>query len=89
MPLGLRRKRPPRFAPENRAARLFAAAQGLRQRLDSPPVVFWRRSRARLLEAAREVLEGEAYASAREEGRGMSLQQAVEYALDQEQAPKD
>jgi tetratricopeptide (TPR) repeat protein len=66
-----------------RAARLFAAAQGLRQRLDISPVVFWRRSRARLLEAARDVVEGEAYAPAREEGRAMSLEQAVEYALEE------
>jgi tetratricopeptide (TPR) repeat protein len=36
-----------------RAARLFAAAQELRHSLNIAPIVFWRRSRARLLEAAR------------------------------------
>jgi tetratricopeptide (TPR) repeat protein len=67
-----------------RAARLFAAAQGLHQSLRVPAVVFWRRSRARLLEAARGVLEGEAYARAREEGRAMSLEAALDYALEAE-----
>jgi hypothetical protein len=64
-----------------RAARLFAAAEGLRQSRGIPPFVFWRRSQARLVEAAREVLESEAYTPAREEGQAMSLEQAVEYAL--------
>jgi hypothetical protein len=71
-----------------RAARLFAAAQALRQNVGLPVMVWWRRSRARLIEAAREVLETSEYDGAREEGRTMSLEQAVEYALDQGQAPK-
>ena len=70
-----------------RAARLFAAAQGLRQSLDIVPFVWWQRSLARLLTGAREVLEGEAYAPAREQGRAMSLEQAVAYALDAEAEP--
>jgi tetratricopeptide (TPR) repeat protein len=65
-----------------RAARLFAAAQALRQSGGLPVMVWWRRSRTRLLEAARDVVEGEAYAPAREEGRAMSLEQAVAYALE-------
>jgi hypothetical protein len=44
-------------------------------------MVWWRRSRARLLEAAREVLDGDQYVQARQEGGAMSLEQAVEYAL--------
>jgi hypothetical protein len=65
-----------------RVARLFAATQALRQSEGLPVMIWWRRSRARLLEAACEVLESEAYTSAREEGRALSLEQAVEYALE-------
>jgi hypothetical protein len=64
-----------------RAARLFAAAQELRQSLNISPIVFWRRSRTRLLEAARGVVEGNEYDQARQEGRAMTLEQALEYAL--------
>jgi tetratricopeptide (TPR) repeat protein len=64
-----------------RAARLFAAAQTLRRSGGLPVMVWWRRSRARLLEAAREVLDGDQYVQARQEGGAMSLEQAVEYAL--------
>jgi hypothetical protein len=53
----------------------------LRQCPGAPTIVWWRRSRARLIEAARDVLEASDYDAAREEGRAMTLEQAVEYAL--------
>jgi hypothetical protein len=43
----------------------------------------WWRFQARVLGTARELLEGEACAQAREQGRVMSLEQTVEYALDE------
>jgi hypothetical protein len=67
-----------------RAARLLAAAEGLRRGLRVPVTLWWRRSRARLMDAARESLESQEYARAREEGRAMSLEQAVAYARNEE-----
>jgi hypothetical protein len=67
-----------------RAARLFGAAQGLSQSLGIPVPMWWQRFHARLLTAAREVLEGENYVKAREQGRAMSLEQAIEYATARE-----
>jgi hypothetical protein len=66
-----------------RAARLFGAAEGLRQRMNVPVTVWWRRSRARLLEAAREMLEDDDCVHAQQDGRAMSLEQALAYALEE------
>jgi hypothetical protein len=44
---------------------------------------WWLASQKRLREAAGDVLEAEAYAQAREEGRAMTLDQALVYALEE------
>jgi hypothetical protein len=67
-----------------RAACLFAAAQALRQSGGLPVMVWWRRSRTRLLEAASEVLEANEYAGARAEGQAMSLTKALANALSED-----
>jgi predicted ATPase/DNA-binding SARP family transcriptional activator len=75
-------------AAMTRAARVFGAAQCLRQSLSVTGPGFWRRSRARLLEAAREIMESEMYAGAREEGCAMGLEEAVAYALEETQSSR-
>jgi predicted negative regulator of RcsB-dependent stress response len=70
-----------------RAACLWGAAEGLRRSLDIPVTLWWRRSRARILAAAREVFEGDDYVRAQEQGRAMSLEQALGYALERDAAP--
>jgi predicted ATPase len=63
------------------AARLAGAAAALRERLGTAQPRNLRDWLERRLEPARAALGGEAYARARAEGRGMSAEQAVAYAL--------
>lgn len=63
------------------AVRLLAAAAAVRETISELPSLSRRDILDRLLETARAKLGGEAYAAAWAEGRAMSLDQAVEYAL--------
>jgi tetratricopeptide (TPR) repeat protein len=65
-----------------RAARLGGAAEALRRLIGAPlPGVEQRKTRDRQLAPAREALGEEAFARAWADGQAMTLEQAVEYAL--------
>jgi tetratricopeptide (TPR) repeat protein len=65
-----------------RAARLMGAAEALRQALRLPAPSHWRRPRERIEEAVRAAALEQELAVAWAEGRAMSLDQAIEYALE-------
>jgi non-specific serine/threonine protein kinase len=64
-----------------RAARLFGAVDRLYADPNLPKQGWWPPLQQRLRDAARDILESAAYAKAREEGRAMTLEQAIAYAL--------
>jgi predicted ATPase/DNA-binding XRE family transcriptional regulator len=73
----------------HRAARLFGAAEALRERTGSTATVPpWRELHERHLEALRTRLDAEELAAAWAEGRSMTSEQAVAYALEGEEANK-
>ena len=63
-----------------RAARLLGAAEALAATLDRSLPVALPAEYVRTVEAAHAALSEEAFAAAREEGRAMTLEQAVAYA---------
>jgi len=66
----------------HRAARLFGAAEALREALGAPVLWFQRQSYAQGVAALRAWLDDAACAAAWAEGRGMTLEQAIAYALE-------
>jgi predicted ATPase/class 3 adenylate cyclase/Tfp pilus assembly protein PilF len=64
-----------------RAARLWGAAQSLREAIGTPPLPEERKEDERDQAAVREALGEAAFAAAWAEGRAMTLEQAIEYAL--------
>src|SRR5436309_1522975 len=75
-----------RVVPE-RAARLWGAAESLRQSLGLPLPPNEREEYDRHRSAAREALGEEAFAGAWAEGRAMTSEQAIDYALDRDGEP--
>jgi tetratricopeptide (TPR) repeat protein len=71
------------LAEPSRAARLFGAAEALREVDRSQPVLARRREIERNLVAARAQLDPDAWDAAWAEGRAMTLEQAVAYALEE------
>ncbi len=73
-------------AEEERAARLLGAADGLRKVVGPPPrpqPTAWQRDRGeRTLGSVRAALGDARFTAARAEGRAMSLERAIAYALD-------
>jgi predicted ATPase/class 3 adenylate cyclase len=65
-----------------RAARLFGATEALRQPIQAPVPGHERLDYESRVAAAREALGAEAFAAAWEEGRAMTLEQAIAYALE-------
>jgi non-specific serine/threonine protein kinase len=70
-----------------RAARLFGAGEGLREALGFHHVPFFEALREPYLAAARSRLEEEAWKAEWAEGRAMTLEEAVKYALAKEAEP--
>jgi non-specific serine/threonine protein kinase len=64
-----------------RAARLFAAAAALHQRVGAPPHPPWRAGHERYVASRRAALGEENFAAAWGEGRALSLDAAIAYAL--------
>ena len=71
-------------AQPERAARAWAAAEALREEIGSPLTPNDREEYDRNVAAAREALDAEAFAAAWAEGRAMTLEQAIAYALKEE-----
>jgi predicted ATPase/DNA-binding SARP family transcriptional activator/DNA-binding CsgD family transcriptional regulator len=69
-----------------RAARLFGAGEALREAIGASQVPFYLVDHARGVATARAGLGEEDFAAAWAEGRAMTVEQAVEYALSSEQA---
>jgi DNA-binding CsgD family transcriptional regulator len=67
-----------------RAAKLFGAAQALREATGFPLEPAMRELAEPFLVGARSQLEGGAWSAAWEEGRAMSMETAIEYALSEE-----
>jgi hypothetical protein len=67
-----------------RPVRLHAAAQALRDAIGKPVAPSRRAEHQRELAAARAALGKQAFAAAWAEGRAMTLEQAVAYALDEQ-----
>ena len=65
-----------------RAARLFSASEALQAAISAPTWPAERAALERNLAVARAQLDESAWAKARQEGRGMSMEQAIEYALE-------
>ncbi|MBI3741839.1 MAG: tetratricopeptide repeat protein [Chloroflexi bacterium] len=73
-----------------RAARLFGAAESLREKLGTPLVPIERKEYESYLTSARAQLDESTFNAAWNEGRAMSMEQAVEYAMEEKsQIPKD
>jgi DNA-binding CsgD family transcriptional regulator len=72
----------------SRAARLFGAAASLREAIGAPRPPAFRGYCERDLATARRQLDETSFANARTEGRAMSLQTAIEYALEQPTRPE-
>jgi len=72
----------------DRAARLFGAAQALREKMGIPLEPSDRAEYERTVAAARAALGDEAFAAAWAEGRAMSWQEAMVYALGEEEGPE-
>ncbi len=75
-------------AAPRRAARLWGAVDALRQEIGYPRTVHDRIAYERQVQPVRAILTAEAFDQAWDEGRAMSLDDAVRYALD-EQAGRD
>jgi non-specific serine/threonine protein kinase len=69
-----------------RAARLWGATEALREATDNPWVLFERRLHEPYLTAARSRMDEAEWTEAREEGRAMTLDEAISYALEGEEA---
>jgi hypothetical protein len=69
-------------ADHERAARLFGAVEALREASGTREAFFWRAINDRDLADVRASLGDETFAAAWAEGRAMTLEQAVAYALD-------
>jgi non-specific serine/threonine protein kinase len=65
-----------------RAVRFAGAGESLLATADTVPIPLYQVAVTEALDAARAALAEEAYAAARAEGRAMTLEQAVTYALD-------
>ena len=72
------------YGRPGKAARLWGAAETLREHLDAPLSPVERLECDRLIAAARAALGAEAFAAAWAEGRALSLEQALSYALEDE-----
>jgi DNA-binding CsgD family transcriptional regulator len=68
-----------------RAVRLWAAEESLREAMDIPRMPAELSFYGRYFEAARAQLDDAAWETARSEGRAMSMEQATEYALTEEE----
>jgi hypothetical protein len=71
---------------ERRAARLWGAAGALRQATDNPWLLFERRLHEPYLAAARSRMEEAEWSEAWQEGLAMTLDEAVSFALEEEEA---
>ena len=71
---------------DRRAARLWGAAEALREATDNPWVLFESRLHEPYLTAARSRMEEAEWTEAWEEGRAMTLDEAISYALEGEEA---
>src|SRR3712207_5509481 len=72
-----------------RSGRLVGAAEGLHEAVGVPVYVYYEPHRSmyeRTVAAVRSQLGGEAFEAARERGREMTFEQAVEYALEREES---
>lgn len=67
-----------------RAAVLLGAAEALREAVKVPPPPFIRDSYDSLVASLKEALPGEVFQSAWAEGRGMDLERAIEFAMEDE-----
>ena len=67
-----------------RALRIFAFEDGLRQTLSSPQPAAEQKIQDGYIAAARSVLSTENFAQAWAEGRAMSLERAIDYALNEQ-----
>lgn len=65
-----------------RAARLWGAATALREEIGAPLAPHWRDEYDRIEAAARQALDEEVFSTAWAQGREMTLNQAIEYALE-------
>src|SRR5262249_34525659 len=70
-------------AQPERAARLFGAAEALREAMGAPLPPADRPEHARAVASARTALGDEAFAAAWVEGRALSMEAAITYALEQ------
>jgi predicted ATPase/DNA-binding CsgD family transcriptional regulator len=75
-------------AQPSRATRLFGAAASLREAIGAPRPPAFRAYCERDLATARRQLDATSFTKARTEGRAMSLQAAIEYALEQSTRPE-
>jgi predicted ATPase/transcriptional regulator with XRE-family HTH domain/Tfp pilus assembly protein PilF len=64
-----------------RAARLFGAAEALREAISSPLPPYMRPEQERFITAARRALRDAAFSASRQVGRAMPLDQAIAFAL--------
>ncbi|HEY7035949.1 MAG TPA: tetratricopeptide repeat protein [Thermomicrobiales bacterium] len=69
-----------------RAIRLFGAAETLRSQIGAPGRLIDRDTHARLLHDARDALGESSFTLAREEGRAMTVDDAIGYALDHQRS---
>ena len=69
-----------------RAARLFGAAEALRETLGAPRLAIYARAPPARVASLRSQLDEPACAAAWAEGRAMTLEQALAYALEQDHA---
>jgi hypothetical protein len=67
-----------------RAANLFGAAEALREKCQSPMADYEQVEYDRWVAQVREALEVAKFEAAWAEGRGMAMEQAVRYAVEQE-----
>jgi predicted ATPase/DNA-binding XRE family transcriptional regulator len=74
-------------AKSERAARLFAAAGALRERHGLPLPAFVRTSYEKAVESLRCSMKSEDFAMAWQEGQGMTIERAVDYALEAAPVP--
>jgi hypothetical protein len=66
-----------------RAVRLYGAAEALREAIGMPLPLYERTQYERDIEASRKNLDERTFTNARAEGRAMTLEQAVAFALEE------
>ena len=71
-----------------RAARLFGAAQALRDAVGAPRPPAYRSYQEHKLAATKDLLDEAAFAAAWEEGQAMTSEQAIEHALERSTVPE-